>query len=102
MIEVDTGLGRAGARSEEEALATLEDALPFRDKIVGVGLDSSEQGHPPDKFARVFERGAYAVAMPLFGGTLGFTRVVLGHWDFDSSSSLVCEESGKFFSSCSA
>jgi adenosine deaminase len=42
--------------SEAEALATLEDALPFRDKIIGVGLDSSEKGHPPEKFAHVFER----------------------------------------------
>ncbi|KGF81383.1 adenine deaminase [Massilia sp. JS1662] len=42
--------------SEEEAIATLEEALPFRDKIIGVGLDSSEVGHPPEKFARVFER----------------------------------------------
>ena len=42
--------------SEEEAMATLEDALPFRDKIIGVGLDSSERGHPPEKFARVFQR----------------------------------------------
>jgi adenine deaminase len=42
--------------SEEEAIATLEEALPYRDKIVGVGLDSSEVGHPPEKFARVFER----------------------------------------------
>jgi adenosine deaminase len=42
--------------SEDEAIATLEEALPFRDKIVGVGLDSSEVGHPPEKFARVFER----------------------------------------------
>jgi adenosine deaminase len=42
--------------SEEEALVTLEEALPFRDKIIGVGLDSSEVGHPPEKFARVFER----------------------------------------------
>ncbi|MFL6659415.1 MAG: adenosine deaminase [Massilia sp.] len=41
---------------EEEAIATLEEALPFRDKLIGVGLDSSEQGHPPEKFARVFER----------------------------------------------
>jgi adenosine deaminase len=41
---------------EEAAFATLEQALPFRDKIIGVGLDSSEQGHPPEKFARVFER----------------------------------------------
>jgi adenosine deaminase len=38
------------------AMAALEAALPFRDRIVGVGLDSSEVGHPPEKFARVFER----------------------------------------------
>jgi adenosine deaminase len=42
--------------SEEEALLTLEQALPHRDKFIGVGLDSSELGHPPEKFARVFER----------------------------------------------
>jgi adenosine deaminase len=46
--------------SEEAALATLEDALPHieraRDKVIGVGLDSSERGHPPEKFARVFAR----------------------------------------------
>ncbi|MBY0241940.1 MAG: adenosine deaminase [Burkholderiaceae bacterium] len=42
--------------SEEDALQTLEQALPFRDKIIGVGLDSSEVGHPPEKFARVFAR----------------------------------------------
>jgi adenosine deaminase len=41
---------------EEDALATLDEALPHRDKIIGVGLDSSEVGHPPEKFARVFER----------------------------------------------
>lgn len=42
--------------SEEDALATLDAALPYRDKIIGVGLDSSEVGHPPEKFARVFAR----------------------------------------------
>lgn len=42
--------------SEDEALATLDEALPYRDKIIGVGLDSSEVGHPPEKFARVFAR----------------------------------------------
>ena len=42
--------------SEEEAFATLEQALPFRDKFIGVGLDSSERGHPPEKFAKVFAR----------------------------------------------
>ncbi|HYE38780.1 MAG TPA: adenosine deaminase [Ramlibacter sp.] len=42
--------------SEEEAFATLEEALPYRDRFIGVGLDSSEVGHPPEKFARVFAR----------------------------------------------
>ena len=42
--------------SEEAAFATLEQALPLRDQFVGVGLDSSERGHPPEKFARVFAR----------------------------------------------
>ena len=42
--------------SEQEAFETLEEALPFRDKFIGVGLDSSEVGHPPEKFARVFAR----------------------------------------------
>ncbi|NOV27141.1 adenosine deaminase [Cupriavidus necator] len=41
---------------EEDAFATLEAALPYRDRFVGVGLDSSEQGNPPEKFARVFAR----------------------------------------------
>jgi adenosine deaminase len=42
--------------SEEEAFATLEAALPYRHHFIGVGLDSSERGHPPEKFARVFAR----------------------------------------------
>ena len=42
--------------SEEAAFATLEQALPWRAHFIGVGLDSSEQGHPPEKFARVFAR----------------------------------------------
>jgi adenosine deaminase len=42
--------------SEEEAFSTLEDALPHRDKFIGVGLDSSERNNPPEKFARVFAR----------------------------------------------
>lgn len=40
---------------EEAAFATLKAAEPWLDRIVGVGLDSSEVGHPPSKFARVFE-----------------------------------------------
>lgn len=42
--------------SEEDAFKTLEESLPWRDKLIGVGLDSSERGHPPEKFARVFAR----------------------------------------------
>ncbi len=42
--------------SEEAAFATLEQALPWREHFIGVGLDSSERGHPPEKFARVYAR----------------------------------------------
>ncbi|MDR5778813.1 adenosine deaminase [Caballeronia sp. LZ065] len=56
--------------SEEDALATYESALPLFDRyahrLIGVGLDSSERGHPPSKFERVFakarERGLKLVA----------------------------------------
>lgn len=43
---------------EDSALATLEQATPWLNRIVGVGLDSSEIGHPPRNFQRVFERAA--------------------------------------------
>lgn len=46
--------------SEEEALATLEQASPYKDQIIGVGLDSSEVGHPPSKFERVFTKAREA------------------------------------------
>lgn len=39
---------------EDAALATLQQALAHRDKIIGVGLDSAEAGNPPRKFERVF------------------------------------------------
>jgi adenine deaminase len=42
--------------SAESAMATLESALPHRDAIVAVGLDSAEVGHPPEKFRQVFDR----------------------------------------------
>ena len=42
--------------SEESAMATLEQALPFKDWIIAVGLDSAEVGNPPEKFTRVFDR----------------------------------------------
>jgi adenine deaminase len=52
--------------SEDAAMETLEQALPFNKWIAGVGLDSSEVGHPPEKFVRVFEKargeGLLAVA----------------------------------------
>ncbi len=51
---------------EEEAFKTLEQAMPFRDAFIGVGLDSSEKGFPPRLFERVFAKarseGLHAVA----------------------------------------
>lgn len=52
--------------SAESAMATLEEALPFKDQLVAVGLDSGEAGNPPSKFVEVFARarreGLLAVA----------------------------------------
>ena len=52
--------------SEDDAFETLKAAEPWLDRIEAVGLDSSEVGHPPSKFARVFaaaaERGLKRVA----------------------------------------
>ncbi len=52
--------------SGEDAMQTLEAALPYRDHFSGVGLDSSERGHPPEKFTEVFARarteGLFVVA----------------------------------------
>lgn len=42
--------------SEDAAFATLEQALPYKEQIIAVGLDSSEVGHPPSKFERVFAK----------------------------------------------
>ncbi len=50
---------------QADAFATLEEAGPWLDRICGVGLDSSEVGHPPSKFFGVFERA----------GELGLKRV---------------------------
>ena len=51
---------------QDDALRTLEMAIPFKNKIIGVGLDSSEKGHPPSKFNDVFlkarEEGFLTVA----------------------------------------
>jgi adenosine deaminase len=52
--------------SAADAMQTLEEALPFKEAITAVGLDSSERGHPPSKFTAVFDRarseGLLAVA----------------------------------------
>ncbi len=50
---------------EADAFETLAEAEPWLDRITGVGLDSSELGHPPSKFAQVFERA----------GEMGLKRV---------------------------
>jgi len=42
--------------SADDAMRTLEEALPYTDFITAVGLDSSEKGHPPSKFTAVFDR----------------------------------------------
>ena len=45
---------------EHSAIETLSEVLKHKDKIIGVGLDSSEQGHPPEKFKRVFQQAKQA------------------------------------------
>jgi adenosine deaminase len=47
-------------RSADEAMATLEQSLAHRDVIFGVGLDSAEVGHPPQKFREVFDAATSA------------------------------------------
>ncbi len=62
--EAEAGLGISASLilcflrhlSEEDAFETLEQALPYQGKFIGIGLDSGEVGNPPEKFARVFAR----------------------------------------------
>lgn len=58
MLGISSGLILSFLRHlpEEEAFKTLEQAMPFRDAFFAVGLDSSEMGHPPSKFERVFAK----------------------------------------------
>jgi adenosine deaminase len=49
-------LGIARHESAEAAMATLEEALPYKDWIVALGLDFAEVGNPPEKFTKVFKR----------------------------------------------
>ena len=68
MLGISSGLILSFLRhlSEEDAFATLQQAMPFRDLFFAVGLDSSEMGHPPSKFTQVFAKaraeGLLAVA----------------------------------------
>jgi len=66
---------------EEDAFATLKEADGWLDRIEGVGLDSSEVGHPPEKFARVFaaarERGLKLCAHAGEEGPPGYVRNAL-------------------------
>jgi adenosine deaminase len=67
--------------SEAEALATLDEALPWQHHFIGVGLDSSELGHPPEKFTRVFalarEAGMHLVAHAGEEGPTDYIRSAL-------------------------
>lgn len=67
--------------SEDDALATLDAALPFRAAFVGVGLDSGERGNPPGKFERVFAKarahGLRAVAHAGEEGPAAYIREAL-------------------------
>ena len=64
LLEAEEGLGITNRLilcflrhlSADDAMKTLKQALPYADQITAVGLDSSEAGHPPSKFAAVFER----------------------------------------------
>lgn len=51
--------------SEESAFKTLEQSLPYKDKIIAVGLDSSEKGNPPSKFKNVFKAAVKEGYIPL-------------------------------------
>ncbi|MBI3590780.1 MAG: adenosine deaminase [Candidatus Melainabacteria bacterium] len=56
--KISTGLIMCFLRhlDEKSAMKTLEESIPFKDKIIGVGLDSSELGNPPSKFTNVFSK----------------------------------------------
>ncbi|NLP57013.1 adenosine deaminase [Lutibacter sp. B1] len=51
--------------SEEDAFKTLEQSIPYKDKIKAVGLDSSEKGNPPSKFKNVYEASIKVGYIPL-------------------------------------
>ena len=51
--------------SEKSAMETLEESIPYKDKIIGVGIDSAEWGNPPSKFTRVFKRAMSLGYLPV-------------------------------------
>ncbi len=65
----------------EEAMATFEEALPYRDRLLGVGLDSSEVGNPPELFVDVYDRaraeGLHLVAHAGEEGPADYVRQAL-------------------------
>jgi adenosine deaminase len=67
--------------SEDDALATLDAAIPFRSDFIGVGLDSGERGNPPSKFERAFTRarnlGLHPVAHAGEEGPAAYIREAL-------------------------
>ena len=66
-LDISSGLIMCFLRhlSADAAMQTLTDALPYREWIVGVGLDSSELGHPPSKFRVVYDRAREAGLLPV-------------------------------------
>ncbi|MBU0533058.1 adenosine deaminase [Candidatus Micrarchaeota archaeon] len=66
----------------DSAMKTLEEALPYKDKIIAVGLDSSEVGNPPSKFKHVFDKarkeGFLTVAHAGEEGPASYIREALG------------------------
>jgi len=66
---------------EQDALATLDAAMPFRRDFIGVGLDSGERGNPPSKFERVFAKARalrlHAVAHAGEEGPAGYIHEAL-------------------------
>ncbi len=67
---------------EEQAFKTLEQAMPHKHRIFGVGLDSSEVGFPPENFQRVFSAASEAGFMPVaHAGEEGPMEYVIGALD---------------------
>jgi len=86
-MKVRSQIKKAGVADEADAFETLRQAEPWLDRIEAVGLDSSELGHPPEKFARVFaaaaERGLKRVAHAGEEGPPDYVRQALDLLEID-------------------